>query len=228
MGTRQDLGMTGYVAGLLALFTVILIGIEPAVPASDREPMLLAMSLFKQDPAPPAPKPKAALPKPPDPVGRVAPSGLPAVAAQPTTPGAVSSPAPGPAPVPAPAPGAAAAIPAVVSKPVGPVTPGAGPSGPGSVPSASVTAVPTVTPGGSPSLPGSVPGASTTAPAPVAIPGAPVPVGSVAAIDIPPGWMDGYTYDAKSRRDPFLSMVKLLKLSQIERGAAAAPKTRNQ
>ena len=26
--------------------------------------------------------------------------------------------------------------------------------------------------------------------------------------------MDGYTYDAKSRRDPFQSMVKLLKLSQ--------------
>jgi type IV pilus assembly protein PilP len=34
------------------------------------------------------------------------------------------------------------------------------------------------------------------------------------ATDTLPGWMPGYTYDAKSRRDPFQSMVKLLKASQ--------------
>jgi type IV pilus assembly protein PilP len=224
MDTRQDVGITAYVAGLLALLTVILIGIEPAVPAADPASTLLAMSLFKQDPPPPAAKPKVGLPQAPDPFVRAAP-----------TPPAIGI----PPPTSAPDSNMAATMPADASKPIAPITAGASPSGQGAVPGAAVT-VPPVTPSASPTGPGAVPGAPVTALPPVtpgtvvvpgapvtalppvppggpsgpgAVPGRPVPIGSVAAIDAP-GYMDGYTYDAKSRRDPFQSMVKLLKLSQ--------------
>jgi type IV pilus assembly protein PilP len=193
MGTRRDVGAMAYLAGLLALLTVILIGIEPAVSAPDRWSTLLAMSLFKSDPPPQAPKPKVAVPKPPDPVVNAAQPGLPVAGIPSPTPSLAPSAAPGPAPSgttgPAPGPNTGVVAPSDVSKAI--VSPTVGQPGP---------------------MPAPIPGAATSA-APVAIPGAPVAVGSVAAIDSP-GWMDCYTYDAKSRRDPFQSMVKLLKLSQ--------------
>jgi Tfp pilus assembly protein PilP len=191
MGTRHDVRTIAYVAGLLALLTVMLIGVDPALPTPDPGKTLLAMSLFKQEPPPQAPKPKVTLPKPPDPVVQAAPPGLPAVG--------ISSPMPAPA-----------------AGPVPSAAPGPGPSPGVTTPSdASKTLVsPSVAQPGS--TPAPIPGASTTPSVPVAIPGGPVPVGSVAALDTPPSWMDGYTYDAKSRRDPFQSMVKLLKLSQTK------------
>ena len=87
MDTRQDVGITACVAGFLALLTVILIGIEPALPAPDPASTLLAMSLFKQDPPPPVAKPKVGLPKSPDPIVRAGAPNPPAIGIQPPTPG---------------------------------------------------------------------------------------------------------------------------------------------
>ena len=80
----QRIGIIVSTAARLALCAGLLIGTAPAVMATNPESMLLAMSLFSQEPpAPTLAKPKPAAAKPPGAVASVAPS------ADPQAPGTV-------------------------------------------------------------------------------------------------------------------------------------------
>jgi type IV pilus assembly protein PilP len=196
----QRMGIIVYTAARLALFAGLLIGTAPAVMATNPESMLLAMSLFSQDP----PAPTLAKPKPP-------------VAAKP--PGAVANVAPGAGPL---VPGtvrpaqndaisqtSAAAPPAPIN---------AVPQAPGVARPTPIDTAPNPSAGAKPA----VPGLASTAPSPVGpspVPTSPSPAGralegGAAGLGIPISLPDGYSYDSKGRRDPFQSMVKLLKMSQ--------------
>jgi len=98
------------------------------------------------------------------------------------------------------------------------VGPSAVPQPPGSVTAPPIAAVP------SPSAPAKpvVPQPTGIAPSPAGttpLPALPAPAGRplagpASAAGLPISLADGYSYDPQSRRDPFQSMVKLLKLSQ--------------
>jgi type IV pilus assembly protein PilP len=186
----QRVGIRAYTAGRAVLLTGLIVGIATVVMATNPEPRLLAMSLFSQEaPLPPIAKPKPAPAKPPGAVGNVVPSAVP----QP--PGSVTAP-PIPSAVPQPQP-------------------------PGSVTAPPIAAVPSPT---APAKP--VPELTGIAPSPAAagttpLPALPAPAGRPLAgttlvAGLPISLTDGYSYDPKSRRDPFQSMVKLLKLSQTK------------
>ena len=192
---HRRVGVTGYIGGLVLLTG--LLGGPTAVMATNTEPRLLAMSLFSQEaPTPPVAKPRAAVPKLPDSAGKVGPVAPPASAPQ--TPGspAVQAPTaattPGPPAVPAPTAATMSAPPPVAAGPAVSVVPGSIAAAPGTVPAGA----------GPMPLPGSSPGNERAEAAD--------PTG------LPASLVDGYTYDPKSRRDPFASMVKLLKLNQAK------------
>jgi type IV pilus assembly protein PilP len=195
----QRIGNIAYTAAKLALFAGLLIGTAPAVIATNSGSMLLAMSLFS--PEPPAPtlaKPKAAPAKPPGAVPNVVPGAVPQAPGSvlPAQTDAIShtsaAPPPG-APNAVPQPhGAAqqtpidtAPSPSALAKPVAPDL--------AKLPTSplGLNPVPTVPPPAGRTLAGGAPGL------PIAI-----------------SLTEGYSYDPKSRRDPFQSMVKLLKQSQ--------------
>ena len=195
----QRIGIIVSTAARLALCAGLLIGMAPAVMATNPESMLLAMSLFSQEPpAPRLAKPKPAAAKPPGAVASVAPS------AGPQAPGTVR-----PAQTDAISQTSTAAPPAPSN--AVPQAPGAAlPTPIGTAPNPSTGAKPVV------------PGLTSTAPSPLG--SSPVPTspshtgqilaGGAAGLGIPISLTDGYSYDPKGRRDPFQSMVKLLKLSQ--------------
>ena len=112
-----------------------------------------------------------------------------------------------PKPAPAKPPGAVANVgPSAVPQPPGSVT-----TPPiAAVPSPSASAKPVV-----PELTGIAPSPAGTTPLPALPAPAERPLaGPAPASGMPISLTDGYSYDPKSRRDPFQSMVKLLKLSQ--------------
>ena len=193
----QRIGIMAYTAAKLALFAALLIGTAPAVIATNSGSMLLAMSLFSPDPPAPAPtlaKPKAAPAKPPGAVANVAPSAVPqppgAVPLAKTD--AVTQPSAAAPPVPISAAGQAPGVasPALIDTAASP-----------SAGAKSGVPNPTgITP--SPLGPNPVPTVGRT------------PAGGLAGPGIQISLTDGYSYDPKGRRDPFQSMVKLLKLSQ--------------
>ncbi len=189
------------VLGTLVLIVPLLVPVCPAQAGTGPEHMLLAMSLFgTEEQKTPPPSPKGAPPKPPAAPAKPAPSASPA-------PGA------GPAASPAPVPGSAA-------------TPAGGPpAGPASnppvpLPPPQETPPPPVSPAGAPgkTMAGSE---AVVGPglAPVPFPGGP---GVTPPLPPPPAETtgDGYTYDPKSRRDPFQSIIKMIK---NERARAELP-----
>ena len=187
-----------HVAGLTA---VVLLGVGTALAEPTTTQTLVAMSLLtgedQKPPAAPPPKPKA---PPPGSTGQV--PAQPAVPAKPGTPApAVGTPAPGPvAPAPAPA-GAKLPVPAVPAKPGTPApavgTPAPGPIAPAPTPAGAKLPVPAAPPAAA------TPPAVTTATAP----GAPTP---------PMDSAEGYSYDPKSRRDPFQSLTKMIKSASLQ------------
>ncbi len=189
------------VLGTLVLIVPLLVPVCPAQAGTGPEHMLLAMSLFgTEEQKTPPPSPKGAPPKPPAAPAKPAPSASPA-------PGA------GPAASPVPVPGSAA-------------TPAGGPpAGPASnppvpLPPPQETPPPPVSPAGAPgkTMAGSE---AVVGPglAPVPFPGGP---GVTPPLPPPPAETtgDGYTYDPKSRRDPFQSIIKMIK---NERARAELP-----
>ena len=193
----KRIGIIAFTAVRLALFAGLLIGTAPAVIATNSGSMLLAMSLFSQEPpAPTLAKPKPAPAQPPAVAANVAPSAVPQ----------------GPATI---RPGQSEAIPQTsAAAPPAPVdavpqAPGvAQPTPIGTAPSPGAVAKPVVPEG--PRAPLSPLGPNPTSPGPAAL----ALAESAAGLDIPISLADGYSYDPKGRRDPFQSMVKLLKLSQ--------------
>ncbi len=190
------------VFGTLVLIVPLLVPVCPAQAGTGPEPTLLAMSLFgTEEQKTPPPGPKGALPKPPPAPAKPAPSASPA-------------PGTGPAATPAPVPGS-------------PATPAAGglPGG-----SASNPPVPPPPPQGIPPPPVSpagAPGKAMTGSEAMGGPGpAPVPLPGESGITppLPPppadATGDGFTYDPKSRRDPFQSIIKMIK---NERARAELP-----
>ncbi len=122
----------------------------------------------------------------------VAPPPKPPAAAKPKAPSAGTSQAPSPLPSPTAGSTAPAAAPQAGAKPPAPV------------PSAAASAGPK-----EPPKPGATP--PTAAPAPplttTATPGAPAPAAAST---------DGYSYDPKSRRDPFQSLTKMIKSASLQ------------
>jgi type IV pilus assembly protein PilP len=98
------------------------------------------------------------------------------------------------------------------------VGPSAVPQSPGPVTAPPIAAVPSPSTSArpvAPELPGIAPSPTGTTPLPALAAPAGRPLGGLApASGMPISLTDGYSYDPKSRRDPFQSMVKLLKQSQ--------------
>jgi type IV pilus assembly protein PilP len=210
---HRCVGVAGYIVGLV-LLTGLLGGRTPVM-ATNTEPVLLTMSLFSQDPpTPPVAKPKAAVPRQPDSVGKagiVAPPAAapqtPGTAAPVQAPAGVTAPgasAPVQAPAAATAPGAPASVQAPGAATVAGMSPVAALPGPSVLPRPADPAAPSALPVGA---------------GPMPLPGSPPGHGRAEADDptgLPAPLVDGYTYDPQSRRDPFQSMVKLLKLNQAK------------
>ena len=183
----QRIGNIVSIAARLVLLSGLFIATAPAVTATNSGSMLLAMSLFTQEPQAPIPaKPKPALAKQP-------------AAAPNVPPGAVPQ-----------APVTSAAVPPAAINTV-PQTEGAARPAPiEGVPNPGLVAKP-----GVPALAKSVPSPLGANPMPTfpAHTGQTL-AGGAAGLGIPISLTEGYSYDPKGRRDPFQSMVKLLKLSQ--------------
>jgi len=190
-----------YVAGLTA---VVLLGVGTALAEPTTTQTLVAMSLLtgedQKPPAAPPPKPKA---PPPGSTGQV--PAQPAVPAKPGTPApAAGTPAPAPA---APAPPQAGVKLPAPSAPAAPAKPGM--PAPAAGTPAPAPAAPTPPQAGT-KLP--VPGLPTPAATPPAMTTATAPGASTTPMDS----AEGYSYDPKSRRDPFQSLTKMIKSASLQ------------
>ena len=176
-----------YIGGLTA---VVLLGIGNAFAEPTTTQTLVAMSLLtgedQKPPAAPSPKPKV---PPPGGIGQApAHPAAPAVPAKPGTPApAAGTPALTPAAPATPQAGAKPPAPAAPAMPAKPGTP---------APAADTPAL-------APAAPAATPPAMTTATAP----GTPTP---------PVDSAEGYSYDPKSRRDPFQSLTKMIKTASLQ------------
>jgi len=191
-----------YVVGLTA---VVLLGVAGTKAEQATTQILVAMSLLtgedQKPPVVPPPKPKAP------------PPGSPGQApAQPAGPAKPATPAPA-AGTPTPTP-AAPAAPQAGAKPPAPATAPAAPTKPGTPAPPAGTPVPT------PAAPAAPP-AGAKPPAPAVPPPAATPPAMTTAT--PPGAptppmdsADGYSYDPKSRRDPFQSLTKTIKSASLQ------------
>src|SRR5437879_7378468 len=189
-----------YVAGLTA---VVLLGVGTALAEPTTTQTLVAMSLLTgEDQKPPAPPPKPKAP-PPGSTGQAP--------AQPTAPAKPGTPAPAagtPAPAPAaPAPPQAGVKLPAPSAPAAPAKPGM--PAPAAGTPAPAPAAPTPPHAGT-KLP--VPGSPPPAATPPAMTTATAPGASTPPMDS----AEGYSYDAKSRRDPLQSLTKMIKSASLQ------------
>ncbi len=188
---------------VVGVTAIVLLDVGSALAEPTTGQTLVAMSLLSgedQKPVAPPPKPPAAAkPKAPSAGTSQAPSPLPSPTAGSTAPAAPAAPSPPAKPgviaptagTPAPPSAAPAAAPQAGAKPPAPVPSAAASAGPKEPPK------PVATP--PPAAP--VPPLTTTA-----TPGASVPQATGA---------DGYSYDPKSRRDPFQSLTKMIKSASL-------------